>query len=409
MALASAARRALGGAAALRPWAAAPLLPRLRSLCTGGPVDVSVFETGSAHNNVPPAIIEKVNRQLLLQRGHPLCTIKEMIAAHFSDSAPGTQPFQLFDDLNPVVTVRQNFDVLQTPADHVSRSPTDTFYLDEQRLLRCHTSAHQVDLLASGQRRFLVAGDVYRRDTVDATHYPIFHQMEGVRVFERDELDYTAPRAEQVAAVSADLRSQLEGMVRSIFGDVRMRWVDAYFPFTEPSYELEIWWGGDWLEVLGCGVMHKAVLGAAGQDHLEGWAFGLGLERLAMVLFGIPDIRLFWTQDPRFHEQFQPGRITTFQPYSKYPACFKDVAFWLPEDRPFHENDLHELVRGVAGDLAESATCIDTFTHPKTGRTSHCFRINYRSMDRSLTNQEVDALQEQLREAAVAQLGVELR
>ncbi len=304
------------------------------------PVDKSVFKNGDASNNVPPGIIERVDRQLLLQQGHPLCTLKSIIADHFKETYPKA-PFQLHDSLNPIVSVHDNFDVLQTPADHVSRSPSDTFYLSEKELLRCHTSAHQVSLLSSGETRFLVAGDVYRRDTVDATHYPVFHQMEGVRVFAPEEgiVDYSAPREQQVAAVQDDLKSALEGLVRTVFGDVRMRWVEAYFPFTDPSLELEIWWNDEWLEVLGCGVIHKKVLSAAGMPHAEGWAFGLGLERLAMVLFGIPDIRLFWTQDQRFHSQFKAGQITKFTSYSKYPPCTKDIAFWLPESG-FHENDL---------------------------------------------------------------------
>ena len=189
--------------------------------------------------------------------------------------------------------------------------------------------------------------------------------------------------------------------------------MDAYFPFTEPSIELEIFYRGEWLEVLGCGVMRQEILegnlpaGASGKRR-RAWAFGLGLERLAMVLFGIPDIRLFWSGDERFLSQFKAGDLTTqFQPYSKYPPCNKDMAFWLSD--AFTENNLCEVVRGVAGDLCEEVKLIDEFTNPKLGRTSHCYRVVYRSMDRSLTNEEIDALQERVREEVVGQLGVELR
>lgn len=127
--------------------------------------------------------------------------------------------------------------------------------------------------------------------------------------------------------------------VQAIFGDVEMRWVDAYFPFTDPSFELEIFWQDEWLEVLGCGVVARGVLSNAGRAHDLGWAFGLGLERLAMILYGIPDIRLFWTEDPRFHEQFAKDDFVRFEPYSKYPPCYKDMSFWLPT-QGFHENDL---------------------------------------------------------------------
>lgn len=126
-----------------------------------------------------------------------------------------------------------------------------------------------------------------------------------------------------------------------------------------------------------------------------------------MVLFKIPDIRLFWTSDERFHQQFQPGVITTFEPYSKYPGCYKDVSFWVPQN--FHVNDFHALARDVAGDLIEHVELIDEFTHPKTSRTSHCYRLMYRSMDQSLTNEEVDVLQFKLRERLQGELGAELR
>lgn len=151
--------------------------------------------------------------------------------------------------------------------------------------------------------------------------------------------------------------------------------MDTYFPFTTPSYELEILFNGEWLEVLGCGVVHPEILKKCGVKDKIGWAFGLGLERLgmyisfycwflffvAMVLFDIPDIRLFWSQDERFRKQFilSPSAASAdgdidlsklkFKPFSKYPACFKDITFWLPATN-YHENHFYELVRGIAGE-----------------------------------------------------------
>lgn len=254
-----------------------------------------------------------------------------------------------------------------------------------------------------------------RRDEIDSSHYPIFHQMEGVRMFTDEDFEAlgATTQEEQVKIVEEDLKKGLEGMARELFGDVEMRWVDAYFPFTEPSFELEIYFNDEWLEVLGCGVVHKDIVKAVGRGDQPGWAFGLGLERLAMVLFSIPDIRLFWTQDERFHRQFESGEIITFQPYSKYPPCFKDISFWTNKEEgavsTFHENDMYEVVRDAAGDLVERVELIDEFTHPKTNRVSNCFRITYRSMDRSLTNEEIDKLQEQVRDDSIAKLGIELR
>lgn len=195
-----------------------------------------------------------------------------------------------------------------------------------------------------------------------------------------------------------------------MFGKIEVRWVDAFFPFTNPSLEMEIFYNNQWLEVLGCGVIQQQILRNCQLSTNRGWAFGLGLERLAMILFNIPDIRLFWSSDPRFHSQFSDGKITKFQPYSKYPVCLKDITFWLPkETEKFHENDFFELVRSVAGDLVETVKLVDSFKHPKTGRTSHCYRINFRSMDRNLTNDEINKLQDQIRFYIPKNLGAELR
>ena len=341
--------------------------------------------------NLTPHLAQKVGINLHRQPNHPLGILQNSIQAYFKD-------YPVLMDLSPIVSTQQNFESLRIPLSHPSRSPSDTYYLNDDTVLRTHTSAHQVDLLSGGYDRFLVTGDVYRRDEIDRSHYPIFHQMEGVRVW-ADGVDQSI--------ILHDLRETLEGLAVHLFGPTDMRWVDAYFPFTEPSLELEILYQGEWLEVLGCGVIHPDIMKQAGRPNDQGWAFGLGLERLAMVLFQIPDIRLFWTTDERFHKQFESGDIIEFVPYSKYPPCLKDVSFWLSDS--FHVNDLNEIVRGVAGDLAEQVQLIDNFTNPKSGRTSHCYRISYRSMDRSLTNEEIDQLQEQVRVEVQSKLGVELR
>jgi len=127
-----------------------------------------------------------------------------------------------------------------------------------------------------------------------------------------------------------------------------------------------------------------------------------------MVLFSIPDIRLFWSQDERFLNQFTAGNMTTkFQPFSKFPMCWKDMAFWISPQ--FTENNLCEIVRSIGGDLVEEVKLVDEFTNKKTGKTSNCYRITYRSMERSLTDEEINGLQEKVREAVSETLGVELR
>jgi phenylalanyl-tRNA synthetase alpha chain len=156
-----------------------------------------------------------------------------------------------------------------------------------------------------------------------------------------------------------------------------------------------------------------------------GWAFGIGLERMAMLLFEIPDIRLFWSKDERFLSQFRGlssnlENLKRFVPFSKFPACYKDVAFWLRSSssaagggqgggQDFHENDVMEIVRDIGGDVVEDVVKVDEFTHPKTGRKSLCYRINYRSLERTLTNEEANEFHERVRGALVEKLGVELR
>lgn len=354
-------------------------------------------------NNVPDLIFTKLGLQLHRRDNHPLGILKNAIYEYFDTNY--NNQFHKFDDLCPIVTVKENFDDVLVPTDHVSRSYNDTYYIDAGTVLRCHTSAHQADLLRKGYANFLVTGDVYRRDSIDSTHYPVFHQMEGVRVF--NPSDWNDSGMDGTLYAANDLKACLEGLARHLFGAVEMRWVDSYFPFTNPSFELEIYFQEKWLEVLGCGVMEQEILKRGGKTDNVAWAFGLGLERLAMVLFDIPDIRLFWSTDKRFVSQFTKGQLgIKFKPFSKYPPCYKDVSFWINDS--FSENNLCEIVRGVAGDLAEEVQLIDNFTNKK-GMTSHCYRITYRSMERSLTDEEINELQWNVRDQVQSQMNVVMR
>ena len=167
---------------------------------------------------------------------------------------------------------------------------------------------------------------------------------------ERNPLQEKYHSSLECELIGASLKRHLEHMVVAIFTEadkalraarqestedeepLKVRWVEAFFPHTSPSWELEVWWRGEWLEVLGCGVIDQPLLIRADVPSRVGWAFGLGLERLAMLLFGIPDIRLFWSKDPRFLSQFDEDKpIRRYQPFSKYPAAPRDVAFWLPQ------------------------------------------------------------------------------
>ena len=374
----------------------------------------SRFITGHPDCNVTPYIANLVGRDLHKKSDHPLGIIKDRIEAYFAGLE---QTYDLFDGEDPIVTTTQCFDDLNIPPEHPGRSKSDTYYINDQQVLRTHTSAHQSQHLCAGHEAFLCTGDVYRRDEIDASHFPAFHQMEGVKLFSAESLNGKTDFSDREAwlasaecdSIGKDLKATLEGLSKHVFDDpdLQTRWRDDFFPFTEPSFELDVFYQDEWLEVLGCGVIHSDVLERCDLGSRRGWAFGLGLERLAMVLFAIPDIRLVWTDDARFHKQFEAGVVKTFKPYSKFPPVFKDIAFWCPET--YEENDFNELTRSVCGELVERVENIDSFTNPKSSKTSNCYRVTYRSMDRSLTNDEINALQDALRDEAAATLGVELR
>ncbi|GAB0491006.1 hypothetical protein MMPV_002249 [Pyropia vietnamensis] len=466
-----------------------------------------------------PAVLRRGGRRASAEEGGGVGGRRRPVAAVTPAAVTAAEPAVLHTTLDPVVSVDSCFDALGVPPSHPSRAASDTYYVSPDRVLRPHMTAHTVPLLAAGGNpAFLTVGDVYRRDTIDATHYPAFHQMDGVRLF--------PGRTVTPAAALAHLRLVLLSTARTLFGPAaRLRWVAADFPFTYPSVELEVWWGGEWLELLGAGLLTPQVLASAGWEPaadgtglddivaaaatgevpppgeavspadaavaaavggpvvrgepVVGWAFGVGLDRLAMVLHGIPDIRLLWSRDERFLSQFRRGQardaaspnpadVTQFVPYSKYPPVAKDLSFWLPPagaattttadnavvsageeqeatatvttkggadatasvaaaaapppggvattvavddaDDPWRgvENSVCEVVRAAAGDVAEAVTRVGE-PYTRDGAVSLCYRVTYRSMDRSLTHAEVDALQARVREGVVAAMGVRLR
>jgi phenylalanyl-tRNA synthetase alpha chain len=421
---------------------------------------------------VPTNVLNATSRKLHLQKDHPLYITRQVIQSNFPEPT-----YRYYNELSPAVTTHQNFDSLGFPPNHPGRALSDTYYISEKTLLRTHTSAHQADTFrADKSDGYLISADVYRRDAIDRSHYPVFHQMEGARSWnrtnvpggdvaaavwadvdllpkhnivvedpnpsfhaERNPLQEAHHSAAEAEAIGAHLKRSLEAMVVNVFSrakaaalkedpnapdePLRMRWVEAYFPFTSPSWELEVYYEGDWLEVLGCGVVKQELFINAGVPNRLGWAFGIGIDRIAMLLFKIPDIRLFWSQDQRFLSQFTGvsddlNTLRRFTPFSKYPPSPRDVSFWLRSTSsaaggnskgPTHENDVMEVVRSVAGDLAEDVSLFDEFTHPKSGRRSMAYRIVYRSLERTLTTEEANSVHENVRQALVKELGVELR
>ncbi|KAF4470064.1 phenylalanyl-tRNA synthetase [Fusarium albosuccineum] len=458
-------------ACAVRAYSSAP--PTGSRLSKDGTVTIrgQTIKTEPEWFNAPTNVLDATSRRLHLQNDHPISITRQIIQSNFPEPT-----YKYHNEFSPVVSTTQNFDSLGFPANHPGRALSDTYYLNKETLLRTHTSAHQADTFRANESAgYLISADVYRRDAIDRSHYPVFHQMEGAMSWDRtevpngdiaaavwrdvenlpvhgvqvddpnpaihpernplQEVHHTAAEAE---AIGAHLKRSLESMVVDIFSrakaaaikddpnfvdePLQMRWVEAYFPFTSPSWELEVYYAGDWLEVLGCGVVKQNLFINAGVPDRLGWAFGIGIDRIAMLLFKIPDIRLFWSRDPRFLTQFEGvtdhlDSLKRFVPFSKYPPCPRDVSFWLSSTTAaggntkgtFHENDVMELVRSVAGDVVEDVRLIDEFTHPKTGRKSMAYRIVYRSLERTLTNEEANGFHEDVRQALVKRLGAELR
>ena len=423
--------------------------------------------------NVPQSIFSYLPKKLHLQHAHPVSITRQVIESSFPSPI-----YTHYKNLDPIVSVYENFDSLGFPADHPGRNRSDTYYINKDTVLRTHTSAHEAEIFRDCKSEgYTISADVYRRDAIDRSHYPVFHQMEGARMWdrrkvpggnvaetawkdvgllpkhnleiedpnptthpERNPLQVKHHSPDEVEAIAAHLKRSLEGVVVELFSrakaatdstsgqssteeePLKIRWIEAYFPFTSPSWELEVFWQGDWLELLGCGVTKQELYINAGVPDKLGWAFGIGLERVAMLLFSIPDIRLFWSQDPRFLSQFSTmNSINRFVPFSKYPASTKDVSFWLRSSsssagggmrsnaHDFHENDVMEIVRDIGGDLVEDVKQIDEFTHPVSGRKSLCYRINYRSLERTLRKEEAVELHERISRQLVEKLGVELR
>jgi len=204
-----------------------------------------------------------------------------------------------------------NFEALNIPADHPARDEQDSFYLEDNFLLRTHTSPAQIRVMQKYQPpiKVIVPGKCFRRDAFDATHSPMFHQVEGLVVAEKISM--------------GDLKGTIQVFTKRLFGEEReVRFRPSYFPFTEPSCEVDISCGvcggkgcrscgySGWLEIMGAGLVHPQVLRNGGYDpeRFRGFAFGMGVERIAMLKYGIPDIRWFYNNDVRFLDQFKTFR-----------------------------------------------------------------------------------------------------
>lgn len=321
--------------------------------------------------------------------------------------------FENFDVIKVPEIVRADisFDLFNFPPDHPARSRSDTYYLDQNHILRTHTTimwyyylSHEPVKEKIKNKESVGAfsyGKVYRKDEIDRKHMNVFHNMDGW---------YLCPKSQKVITVD-DLKEVLVEIAKAIYGPgIEYRFNKDTFPYTDPSIEMEIKIGDRWIEVLGSGVVRPVVLKnlTSGLGEYNGWAFGLGLERLAILSMGLPDIRLLWSEDERVKRQLKLGN--TYKEVSKFPQITRDISFVVAAD--FVPNNYFDLIRDLGGNLVEEVSLLDKYeNHEKfgQGKMSYTYRIVYRSNERTLTNEEVAPIQERIVEETKSQFMAEIR
>ncbi|MBI2058121.1 MAG: hypothetical protein HYT63_04065 [Candidatus Yanofskybacteria bacterium] len=244
----------------------------------------------------------------------------------------------------------------------------------------------------------LCYGKVYRKDEIDSKHMNVFHQFGGLYIGPDDKIKITPD----------DLKNTLSEIAKSIFGNVNFRFYEHNFPYTDPSFEMEAEINGQWMEMLGSGMARKSVLANFGLTGYHGWAFGFGLERLAMASMDLPDIRLLWSEDERVKKQLKLGQ--KFREVSKYPPITRDISFVVKKD--FVPNNYFDLIRDLGGDLVEEVKLLDHYDDPRKfgdDKTSYTYRIIYRSNERTLTTEETDPIQNKIYRETAKQFGAEIR
>ncbi|KKQ21752.1 MAG: hypothetical protein US36_C0014G0012 [Candidatus Wolfebacteria bacterium GW2011_GWC1_37_10] len=322
--------------------------------------------------------------------------------------------FKDFDviEVPEIVTVRDNFDLLNAPLDHPSRRETDTYYVSKDYVLRTQTTVmwpfylqkeeEKKKLEKEGEIGLLSYGKVFRKDEIDRNHFPVFHQIDGL---------YICKKEKKIIGIS-ELQEVLAAITKAIYGDsIVFRFLEDTFPFTEPSTQIEMQREDKWLEIVGAGVVHTQVLSNLGIDPsiYNGWAFGFGLERIAMAKMNIPDIRIFWSNDSRITGQFK-DIDSQYEEISKFPMTYRDISFVV--DKNTSLNNYYEIVRDCAGSLVEQVELSDKYIDEQkfgSDKISYTFRIVYRSPERTLTNEEVNQIQEKIIEKTKEELRAAIR
>jgi phenylalanyl-tRNA synthetase alpha chain len=298
-----------------------------------------------------------------------------------------------------VVPTSVLFDLFDFAPDHPARSPSDTYFINTENALRTHDTVmwyYYLNLPEVKERitrgesvGTICYGKVYRKDEIDNRHMNVFHQFGAW---------FLQPDSKGIMPID-ELKKVLSEIVEELFGkDVEYKFLEDTFPYTDPSLQIEVKVGERWIEIMGGGMPKKSVLKNMGVEGYNGWAFGFGLERLAIISMELPDIRLLWSQDPRVTSQLKLG--TKFKEVSKYPPIVRDISFIVFKD--FAPNNYFDLIREVVGEnLIEEVKLLDTFANEEkfgAGKVSYTYRIIYRSLERTLTSEEVDALHKKLEE-----------
>lgn len=339
--------------------------------------------------------------------GSPVKAITEMVI-----NLPSLKNLDIIETPE-VITPEVVFDLFNFPKDHPARTASDSYFIDSNHVLRPHTSLmwkYYFDipeipkkLEEFGSVGVLSYGKCYRRDEIDWQHSNILHQIDGFFVIRKD-----IKTLEQ-----SDLEAILIEVAQALYGkEVTYKFIVDHFPYTDPSVEMNIEWDGKLIEILGAGIAHPNVIRNLGidPDKYNAWAFGFGSDRLAMIKQRIPDIRLLYSTDERVTKQLADLNHI-FQPVSKYPPIVRDISFVV--DKNFDLNAYYELIREVAGtEMTEEVKLLDSYENEaKFGKDkiSYTFRTVYRSLDRTLTNEEVDEKHKKLEQITVEKFGAVVR
>lgn len=336
--------------------------------------------------------------------GSPIAEIVERVK-----KVPALENLDVIE-IPEIVPVDITFDLFDFPEDHPVRSKSDTYYADEKNILRTHNTVSWYyyfnnpevkEKFARGENLgALCFGKVYRKDEIDRRHMNVFHQIDGWKII---------PNSEGQISLE-ELKRILSEIVETVFGkDTEYRFLDDEFPYTDPSTQIEVKVNGDWVEILGAGMIKPSVLEKLGITGYNGWAFGFGLERLAMLSMSLPDIRLLWSEDERVKKQLVLGQ--KFKEVSKFPPIVRDISF-IVEAKNFAPNNYFDLVRDVVGDTAEEMALIDEYENEAkfgAGNKSYAYRITYRSLAKTLTDKEVNMLHKKLEEETSSVFGATVR